>query len=118
MPAGAAGAWPVGYRSRPMTARRALPLAAVAALAFAGCDYGTAAKLTAQQERERIAFIEDHAEWTDHELAKLCPGLYPKDFLTDEDTYPRPRGDEDRTPPKTTAADRAEARAAGCDVRP
>lgn len=102
-----------------MTARRALPLLAVTAVvALGGCDYGTAAKLTTEQEQARIAFIEDRPDWSDRELAKLCPGLYPKDFLTDEDEYPVPRDEDDRTPKKITAQDRADADAAGCDIRP
>jgi hypothetical protein len=101
-----------------MTARRALPLAAVAALAIGGCDYGTAADLTPEQERARVELLEDHADWTDHELARLCPGLYPRDFLTNEDDYPKPRGEEDRRPPRIDAKDRAQANAAACDVRP
>jgi len=101
-----------------MPARLALPLAAVAALAVAGCDHGTAAELTPAQERARVELLEDHAEWSDHELARLCPGLYPRDFLTDEDEFPRPRGEEDRRPPRITARDRAQAEDAACDVRP
>jgi hypothetical protein len=101
-----------------MSLRRALPLAAAAALAVGGCDYGTAATLTPEQERARVALLDDHAEWSDHELARLCPGLYPRDFLTNEDDYPVPRDEEDRRPPRITAEDRAQARAAACDVRP
>jgi hypothetical protein len=103
-----------------MTTRRALPLAAlVAALALAGCgDTGTKAKLTGAQEQARVAFIEAHGNYSDRELAHLCPGLYPKHFLTNTDKYPLPRGEKNRTPPKITAHDLAEARAAACDVRP
>ncbi len=104
-----------------MTARRllVLPLLLVVALATGGCgDEGDKAKLTAAQEQARVAFIESHGDFSDRELAKLCPGMYPKTFLTDTDKYPIPRGEKDRTPPKVTAHDRAEAQAAGCDVRP
>jgi len=103
-----------------MTARRTLPLAALAvAWAIGGCgDEGDAAKLTAAQEQARVAFVESHGNFSDRELAKLCPGLYPKDFLTNTDDYPIPRDEKDRTPPKVTAQDRTEAKAAGCDVRP
>lgn len=99
--------------------RRVLPLIALlTAAALGGCDYGSAAKLTPDQEQARIEFIEAHADFSDRELAKLCPGLYPRDFLTNEDKYPIPRREKDRTPPRITAADRAQAQAAGCDVRP
>ena len=101
-----------------MSLRRALPLVVVAALALGGCDYGTAAKLTDEQKQARTAFLEDHGDWSDRELAKLCPGLYPKDFLTNEDEYPKPSGEDDRRHPRATAADREQAEAAGCDVRP
>lgn len=104
-------------------ARRLVPLVAlVAALAVAGCSYGTAARLTPAQERARMAFIEDHDDWTDRDLAKLCPGLYPSDFLTDHDQWPS--GEARRGDRSATAIDAARTReaaaisAAGCDVRP
>jgi len=67
--------------------RRALPLAATLAAAalLGGCAYGTAAKLTPAQERARIAFLKAHTDFDDRELAQLCPGLYPRDFLTNPD---------------------------------
>ena len=104
-----------------MTARRllALPALLVVALAAGGCgDEGDKAKLTAAQQQARLTFVESHGDFSDRELAKLCPGLYPKDYLTNTDKYPIPRGEKDRTPPKVTADDRADAQAAGCDVRP
>ena len=103
-----------------MTARRALPLVAlVAALAVVGCgSTGEKADLTPAQEQARRAFVDSHADFNDRELARLCPGMYPKDFLTNKDKYPLPRGQKDRAPRKFTAKDRAEATAAGCDVRP
>jgi hypothetical protein len=99
-------------------ARRALPLAALAALLLAGCGSEPSAQLTPTQEQARIAFVERHADFTDHQLARLCPGLYPRDFLTNEDKYPKAKRDANSSPPKATAADRAQAKAAGCDVRP
>lgn len=95
-------------------ARRLLPLALLSALAVAGCSAGEAADLTPEQRDARIQFVKDHPDFDDHELARLCPGLYPRDFLTNEDDYP----DEDREhrDPPVTAQDRAQARAAGCDV--
>jgi hypothetical protein len=103
-----------------MTARHALPLAAaLAALALAGCGSGDpAVTLTPDQRQARETLLERHAGWSDRELAKLCPGLYPRDFLTNEDDYPEPRGEDDRTPKKITEQDREQAQAAACDVRP
>jgi hypothetical protein len=101
--------------------RRALPLA-LSAVALAagvgGCAYGTSATLTASQQDARTRFVKDHASLTDHQLARLCPGLYPRTFLTDRKRYPLTKDDKARTQPRVTAADRAQAQAAGCDVRP
>ena len=36
----------------------------------------------------RVAFIEDHGDYNDRDLARLCPGLYPRDFLTNDDDWP------------------------------
>lgn len=101
-------------------ARRFAPLAALlAALALAGCgDLGDAADLSADQERARIQFIEAHADLDDRDLARLCPGLYPRDFLTDSDTWRAGERRDDERDATFTARDRAEAKAAGCDVRP
>jgi hypothetical protein len=103
-----------------MTARRVLSLVALAAaVAVGGCGpTGAKANLTSAQEQARRAFVESHSNWSDRELARLCPGMYPKHFLTDTSKYPIPRGEKDRTPKTITAHDRAEAEAAGCDVRP
>lgn len=100
-------------------ARRFAPLLALlVALAVTGCEYGTAATLSAEQERARIAFIEDHADLSDRDLARLCPGLYPRDFLTDHDEWPAGELRNGETDARFTAADREQAAAAGCDVRP
>jgi hypothetical protein len=103
-----------------MTVRQALPLAAaLATLALAGCGSGDpAVTLTPDQRQAREVLLEQHADWSDRELARLCPGLYPRDFLTNEDDYPEPPGEDDRTPKRITERDRAQAGAAGCDVRP
>lgn len=101
--------------------RRALALAlSAAALAagLGGCAYGTPAKLTAAQQQARMRFIRAHAGLTDHQLARLCPGLYPANFLSDRKKYPLTADDKKRSQPRFTAADRAQAKAAGCDVRP
>ena len=101
-----------------MTRRAATILALLALLAVGGCAYGTPAELTAQQERARIEFIEDHGDLDDRDLARLCPGLYPSDFLTDHDEWPAGELRDGETDARFTAEDRAEAQDAGCDVRP
>jgi hypothetical protein len=103
-------------------ARRFAPLALIAALAVAGCSYGTAARLTPAQDRARIQFIEDHGDYSDRDLAQLCPGMYPRDFLTDHDKWSageRRSGDMSASAIATARAkDAAAVRAAGCDVHP
>jgi hypothetical protein len=103
-------------------ARRFAPLALIAMLAFGGCAYGTAARLTPAQERARVAFVEVHDSYSDRDLARLCPGLYPRDFLTNHDDWPAgERRSDDRSTGAIAAARRREAadlRAAGCDVYP
>jgi hypothetical protein len=83
-----------------------------------GCGYGTPAKLTPAQQQARLRLIQSHTSLTDRQLAKICPGLYPRDFLTNTKKYPLTSKDKDKRQPKVTAADRAQAQAAGCDVRP
>ncbi len=96
-------------------ARRVLPLALLATIAHGGCGYGTAARLSSDQEQARVQFIKSHGDFDDHELARLCPGLYPSDFNTNDDAG-YPKQDSGRKHPTVTAADRAQAAAAGCDV--
>jgi hypothetical protein len=98
--------------------RRALLLAPLAALALAGCGSSTAAKLTPAQEQARIQFLKGHGNFDDRELAQLCPGLYPRDYLTNKSKYPDTTRRKNHKAPTVTAADRRQARAAGCDVRP
>ncbi len=102
--------------------RRSVPLTLLAALALAGCEYGTEARLTAEQQRARVAFIEANDDYSDRDLARLCPGLYPRDFLTDEDEWPAGearRGDlTSRQIEAARARQAAEIRAAACDVFP
>jgi hypothetical protein len=96
-------------------ARRVLPLALLATIALGGCGYGTAARISSAQEQARLQFIKDHGHFDDHELARLCPGLYPSDFNTNTDAgYPKQASD--RKHPSVTDADRQQAAAAGCDV--
>jgi hypothetical protein len=104
-------------------ARRFAPLAALlAAIAVGGCEYGAEARLTPAQESARIAFIEAHDDYSDRDLARLCPGLYPRDFLTNEDDWPAGEARSgDRTRRQIEAArarQAADIRAAGCDVYP
>jgi hypothetical protein len=103
--------------------RRVLPrssavaAALVAAAVLGGCGYGTPAKLSSAQEQARIRLIEAHAGLTDRQLARICPGLYPRDFLTNTKKYRLTSRDKAKQQPKVTASDRAQAKAAGCDVR-
>lgn len=104
-------------------ARRFVPLAALlAALVVGGCAYGTAARLTPAQESARIALIEDHGSYSDRDLARLCPGLYPRDFLTNKGDWPAGKARSDDLPARAIAAARtreaAALNAAGCDVYP
>ena len=101
-----------------MARRLALILVSLALLAVAGCSYGTEARLTPAQDRARIQFIQDHGDFSDRDLAKLCPGMYPRDFLSDHDEWPAGEARKGDDPATVTAQDRVEARAAGCDVRP
>jgi hypothetical protein len=94
--------------------RRALPFLLLATVAIGGCGYGTAAELTDEQTQARVELIRGAGEFDDHELARFCPGLYPRDFLTNEDDYPRE--DEDHRDPRQTAELRALVAQAGCDV--
>jgi hypothetical protein len=98
--------------------RLALAGAAIGALAAGGCGYGTPAKLSPAQQQARIRLIEARKGLTDRQLARICPGLYPRDFLSNTKKYPLTSRDKDKRQPKVTAADRAQAQAAGCDVRP
>jgi hypothetical protein len=99
--------------------RRFAPLLAlIALLTVAGCSYGEPARLTADQAQARVALIEDHPQFDDPDLARLCPGLYPRGFLRDTDRYPEARRASGDRPATITAQDRADASAAGCDVYP
>ncbi|HEV7772026.1 MAG TPA: hypothetical protein VGO48_01920 [Conexibacter sp.] len=103
-------------------ARRFALLALFAALVVGGCAYGTEARLTPAQEKARVAFIEDHGDYSDRDLARVCPGLYPRDFLTNEDDWPAGKARSgDLSTRAIDAARTREAsavRAAGCDVYP
>jgi hypothetical protein len=104
-------------------ARRFAPLVALTtALLVGGCAYGTAAKLTPAQQQARTAFIGAHDDYSDRDLARLCPSLYPRDFLTNHDDWP---AGEARSGDLSTRAidaarvrEAADVRAAACDVYP
>jgi hypothetical protein len=100
--------------------RRPLALSTVLALALGvgGCAYGTPARLSAAQQEARVHFIATHGDLTDRQLARLCPGLYPRDFLRDTKKYPLVKQDKAARQPRIAVRDRAQAQAAGCDVRP
>ncbi|HEX7292516.1 MAG TPA: hypothetical protein VF250_15460 [Conexibacter sp.] len=105
-----------------MVRRAALILVSLALLGLAGCAYGTEARLTPAQEQARKAFIRAHDAYNDRDLARLCPGLYPRDFLTDHDQW---RAGEARAGDLTSrqiatarARQAAQIRAAACDVYP
>jgi len=58
------------------------PTAAVKAL----LARAPAAECSREAPRQRrIDFVADHPELTDKQLAKLCPELYPGDYLTKDD---------------------------------
>jgi len=105
-----------------MARRAALILVSLALLALGGCAYGTEARLTPAQETARTAFIKAHDDYSDRDLARLCPGLYPRDFLTNHDDWPA--GEARSGDMSARAIDAARARqaaqisAAGCDVYP
>ena len=104
-------------------ARRFAPLAALlAALLAGGCAYGTSARLTQAQETARVAFIEAHDDYSDRDLARVCPGLYPRDFLTNESDWPAGEARSGDLSSRAIAAARtreaAQIRAAACDVYP
>ena len=105
-----------------MVRRFAPLLALLAALTLGGCAYGTAADLTPAQEDARVVFIKVHDDYSDRDLARLCPGLYPRDFLTNHDDWPAGEarsGDMSRGAIETARDRQATAiRAAGCDVFP
>jgi hypothetical protein len=89
--------------------RRLAAVPVLAALALAGCG-GTATDGPARRD----AFILRHGKLKDEQLARLCPSLYPSDFLANPKKYGYTR---DKTRFRPTAAQRADARRAGCTAR-
>ncbi|MDO8184218.1 hypothetical protein Q5424_00185 [Conexibacter sp. JD483] len=96
--------------------RRLLPLALLAALVVAGCDSVEKADITPEQRAARVQLIRAADNFDDQDLARLCRGLYPSDFLTKPGDYPDEKKDH-RAP---SAADRDRLAGlvarAGCDV--
>jgi len=105
-----------------MARRFAFFVLLLAIVALGGCAYGTAARLTPAQERARISLLESHKGFSDRDLAKLCPGLYPRDFLTNSKKWPAGKAATgDRSASAIAAARTTQAAAlsaAGCDVYP
>jgi hypothetical protein len=94
--------------------RRLLPLALLATIAIGGCSYGTKAEVTPEQRQARVQLLRVTGDFDDHELARLCRGLYPDDFLTNEDDYPKES--KDHRDPRVTQQELQLVREAGCDV--
>jgi len=105
-----------------MTRRLASLAVLLTALALGGCAYGTPARLTNAQQQARTAFIKAHHGYSDRDLARLCPALYPRDFLTNKKAWPAGEARSgDMTAGQIAAArtrQAAQIRAAGCDVFP
>jgi len=97
--------------------RRTLILAPVAALALAACGSTSSQNLTSAQQTARTQLIQAHPTWTDHQLQKLCPALYPRNFATDTSKYPLDTKDKSgHKQPTITQADREQAAQAGCNA--
>ncbi len=87
--------------------RRALvPLLVALAAAAGGCG-GT----PPPQAKSTVKFISDHADLPDAKLARLCPSLYPSDFLRRRKHY---RYDEKDLKYSPSPKEKAAAQAAGC----
>ncbi len=86
--------------------RALLPLLIALAAAAAGCG-GT----PPAQARSTVKFISDHAALPDAKLARLCPSLYPSDFLRRRKHYRYDEKDLKYTP---SEKEKAAAQAAGC----
>lgn len=71
--------------------------------------------MTPAQRSARVTLIRAHQSLSDRNLARLCPALYPSDYLTNTKKYPKPKGKEKKV--TFTAADRAQATAADCSAR-
>jgi hypothetical protein len=97
--------------------RRPVTLLAIAALALPLAACG--ATPSAEQQR-RADFLMKYDTLDDQELARLCPALFPKDFLStsDPDGADKYKYKADKSPHVPTEAERADARAHGCGSGP
>ena len=93
--------------------RRPVTLLAVAALAvpLAACG----ATPSPVQQR-RADFLHKYDNLDDQELARLCPALFPKDFLStsNPDGASKYKYKTDKSPHIPTTAEKADAVAHGC----
>lgn len=90
--------------------RRFLALVPLIALALAGSGCG-GTPTGPQAVRKTFLQAKDIEKLKDEELARLCPSLYPTDFLARPKHYRYTRAKKRFVP---TATQRAEARTAGC----
>lgn len=86
--------------------RSALALLVVFAFTLAGCG-GT----PNPEQAKRALFIKQEKGLNDDELARLCPSLFPADFLKEHKKYSYT---VTKKPKKPTPADTKNAQAAGC----
>jgi hypothetical protein len=93
--------------------RRPVTLLAVAALALPLAACG--ATPSAVQQR-RADFLMKYDTLDDQELARLCPALYPRDFLStsNPDGASKYKYKADKSPHVPTTAEKADAAAHGC----
>jgi hypothetical protein len=84
----------------------ALTLLLVLSLAAAGCG-GT----PNGEQAKRALFIKQEKKLNDDEMARLCPSLFPADFLTEHKKYGYT---VTKKPKKPSPADLKNAQAAGC----
>src|SRR5215211_1110133 len=96
--------------------RLRVPLALVLVAALAGCGAKVERPMGQQPvspelRAKRISFLKDYGGFSDQQLARLCPALYPKDFLANPKKYGLKKGDKTRG---FSAKDRQRAATAGC----
>jgi hypothetical protein len=86
--------------------RSALVLPVLLALAIAGCG-GT----PNAEQAKRALFIKQEKKLNDDELARLCPSLFPADFLKEHKKYGYT---VTKKPKEPSPADLKSAQTAGC----
>jgi hypothetical protein len=86
--------------------RFALLIPVVFALTLAGCG-GT----PNAEQAKRALFIKQEKKLNDDELARLCPSLFPADFLKEHKKYGYT---VTKKPKKPSPADSKNAQVAGC----